>query len=421
MSRLNVYLSSPYLKLKETRASFLDAMASRKNLYEVTAMESYTAADRDVVYKCLQDVEKCDIYVLVLGDEYGTIAVDKNRVDTGKSYTHWEYEKANERKYRGDEIERLILLKTMPADQENQLDPKLVAWRKEIGKLGILLKYYNDESEIPQKIIDSLDYYALTKIEDAKKKDPNYDEVFLCDRSEICDEFFVAVSKDPVQFFLLTGHEKDMPEYFVRRKQIEYINKSKTWQNIDIRPHIPDTVKDFLIAEKYIKGQIVDQLNWGKFNTPDDVTVESLIDYMTIKNLDCLSVSWMIESAIWKNDNLKKLIVEFYEKYDPINKKLTTDKRIMFFGMLTYVEKSKISEKKFYTLINTIKWKNNLPKLRKLNTTDISEWVRRTQIKYLNTEINQLISENLNEINQRDMYFAEVEEGLKRMINKRKN
>ncbi len=65
MSRLNVYLSSPYLEFKDIRNIFLNEIKSRNYLYEITAMEDYRAEDADALLKCIDDVGKCNKYVLI--------------------------------------------------------------------------------------------------------------------------------------------------------------------------------------------------------------------------------------------------------------------------------------------------------------------------------------------------------------------
>ena len=114
MHKLNVYLSSPYMEFKDVRDKFLEEIQSRNKLYDITAMEEYLAEDKDVLSTCVADVNKCDIYVLVLGDKYGSIA-KKNGENSGKSFTYWEFDAANKKKKDVKDIERLILLKAGPA------------------------------------------------------------------------------------------------------------------------------------------------------------------------------------------------------------------------------------------------------------------------------------------------------------------
>jgi hypothetical protein len=242
------------------------------------------------------------------------------------------------------------------------------------------------------------------------------DKIYLCDRTEINDEFLGYIDEDPIQFFLLCGHEDDLPHYFVRRKEIEFEDSSFQWKNITIRPNIPETVTDFEQAVIYIKSGIFNELKWRKFRLPKDVTPEGIIQYMTENNLDYLSISWFIESALWNNDRLKDFIVSFYRKYDTVNAGLKTDKRILFFGILRYVQGSSITEQEFYDRIKSIQWEHNLQKFRKINRQDLKNWLMDNGIEHLETRCDELISLWLRQIMDGDLYYKEVEAGLGKIL-----
>jgi hypothetical protein len=414
MERLNVYLSSPYMEFKDIRDKFLDEIQSRNKLYDITAMEDYLAVDTDVLATCIADVNKCNIYVLVLGDKYGSIA-KKDGIASGKSFTYWEYDAANKKKNDGKDIERLILLKAGPAVADE--DPLLAAWKKEIAESQIQTVYYNDQQEIPQKILDSLDNFTLQRIQvSIQKKDVIRDKIYLCNRREINQEFLVSIDEDPLQFFVLSGHEDDLPHYFVKRKEIEFEDMSVQWKNIKIKPDIPDTVTEFEKAEIYIKSEIFNELKWKKFKLPKDVTPESITQYMTENNIDYLSVSWFIESILWKNDTLKDFIVAFYQKYNTINTSLKTDKRILFFGILRYAENSNISEEEFFKRVQDIQWAHNLQKFKKITKQDIKDWLSDNEIEEQEIRCEEMISLYLKDITERDMYYKEVEGSLQKML-----
>ena len=414
MNKLNVYLSSPYMEFKDIRDKFLDEIQSRNKLYDITAMEDYLAVDKDVLTTCIADVNKCNIYVLVLGDKYGSIA-KKDGIVSGKSFTYWEYDAANKKKNAGQDIERLILLKTGPAAADE--DPLLTAWKKEIGESQIQTVYYNDQTEIPQKILDSLDNFTLQRIQvSIQKKDVIRDKIYLCNRREINQEFLVSIDDDPIQFFILSGHEDDLPQYFVKRKEIEFEDIPLQWKNIKIKPDIPDTITEFEKAEIYIKSEIFNELKWKNFKLPKDVTPEGITQYMTENNLDYLSVSWFIESILWKNDTLKDFIVTFYQKYNTINTNLKTDKRILFFGILRYAENSNISEDEFFKRVQDIQWAHNLQKFKKITKQDIKDWLSDNEIEEQEIRCEELISLYLKDITDRDMYYKEVEGSLQKML-----
>jgi hypothetical protein len=154
MPELNVYLSSPYLEFKTTRQDFLNKIQGRRYLYQITAMEDYRAEDRNVLEKCIEDVKKCNIYVCIIGEEYGSIAKDKNGKDSGRSFTYWEYDTACKRKARGEDIERLILIKSVPPDKE--LNPLLKQWKQEIAASQLQTIYFDGLMKYPKRSLKAL-------------------------------------------------------------------------------------------------------------------------------------------------------------------------------------------------------------------------------------------------------------------------
>ncbi len=415
MAELNVYLSSPYMEFKEIRQQFLDKIQGRKYLYQVTAMEDYRAEDRNVLYKCIEDVKKCNIYVCIIGEQYGSLAIDDKGADTGKSFTYWEYDTACQRKTRGDDIERLILIKNIPAATE--LNPLLKQWKQEIASSQLQTIYFNELDEIPQKIVESLDNYVSKRLQASmQKKDVMQEKIYLCDRSIQNQEFGACIDDNPVQFFLLNGHDKDLPHYFIRRQEIEFEDRSMQWTNINIKPAIPNDVKVFDKVELYVKAEILSKLKWRKFKLAKDVTIEGLIEYMTENQLDYLSISWFIESVYWKNEKLNEFIVSFYDKYKQLNKNLVTDKRIIFFGILQYTDNPDISEEAFNNQVSSILWEHNLPRFQKLNKQDIMLWLRDNQIEEMSARGNELVSLYMKDIETKDLYFSEVEHGLMQII-----
>ncbi len=414
--RLNVYLSSPYMEFKEIRDKFLSEIQSRNKLYEIRAMEDYLAEDKDVLETCIQDVKNCNIYVLILGDKYGSIA-KKDGEASGKSFTYWEYKTANEKKNSGKDIERLILLKAgAPAADEN---PLLTAWKKEIGASQIQTVYYETQDEIPQIILDSLDNFTRRRLMAyIQKKDVIKDKIYLCNRNEINLELVISIDNDPIQFFVLSGHTNHLPQYFIKRQEIEYADSGTKWNNITIKPSIPEAISVFEKAESYVWAAIYEELKsrYKKFKNFKDVTPETIIQYMSDNNIDYLSISWYIKSALWKNDNLKKFIVSFYEHYNIINANLKSDKHIMFFAILTYVPNDNITEEEFYGTIKNIQWEHNLPKFSKITKDDIKDWLSKNEIEETEMRSEELISLYLNEVNQSDLYYTEVEGGLNKML-----
>ena len=87
---MQVYLSSTYIDLKDYRESVYRTLCKIEGV-QVVAMENYVACDERPVNKCLDDVEKCDVYIGLFAWRYGFIP-------NGHEYsiTNLEYRKAIE-------------------------------------------------------------------------------------------------------------------------------------------------------------------------------------------------------------------------------------------------------------------------------------------------------------------------------------
>ncbi|WP_233849334.1 DUF4062 domain-containing protein [Paraburkholderia sp. HD33-4] len=85
-----IYVSSTFVDLKEHRAALKAAL--EKAQYDVECMEKYPAFDERPLDKCLADVRRADVYVLVLAHRYGFRPKHDN--PARKSITQLEYEEA---------------------------------------------------------------------------------------------------------------------------------------------------------------------------------------------------------------------------------------------------------------------------------------------------------------------------------------
>lgn len=87
--KLQVFISSTYTDLIEERQAAVQAVLSAGHI--PAGMELFTAGDQSQKEIIKEWIEESDVYMLILGGRYGSI--DK---ETGKSYTHWEYDYACE-------------------------------------------------------------------------------------------------------------------------------------------------------------------------------------------------------------------------------------------------------------------------------------------------------------------------------------
>ncbi|SFM38139.1 protein of unknown function [Gracilibacillus orientalis] len=88
--KLQVFVSSTFTDLQEERQA---AVSSILNAGHIPAgMELFKAGDESQKETIKRWIEESDVYMLILGGRYGTIDEE-----SGKSYTHWEYEYAGEK------------------------------------------------------------------------------------------------------------------------------------------------------------------------------------------------------------------------------------------------------------------------------------------------------------------------------------
>lgn len=88
--RLQVFVSSTFLDLKEERQAAVEAILEAGHI--PAGMELFTSGDESQMEVIKQWIDQSDVYVLILGGRYGSI---ENK--SGKSYIHLEYDYAFER------------------------------------------------------------------------------------------------------------------------------------------------------------------------------------------------------------------------------------------------------------------------------------------------------------------------------------
>jgi hypothetical protein len=126
---VKVYVSSTIADLKKERRAVLDWLRLARH----QAVDSYLPDSDTVRNSCLDDVDTCDLYVLILGHRYGFQPSDDN--PEGLSITHLEFRQAGE--YG---IPRVALLRTSIPDvrlsdlQGGARAPLVLAFRDEVAR-----------------------------------------------------------------------------------------------------------------------------------------------------------------------------------------------------------------------------------------------------------------------------------------------
>jgi regulator of replication initiation timing len=87
--KLQVFISSTYDDLQEERQSAVEAVLKAGHI--PAGMELFKSADETQKDTITKWIRESDVYLLILGGRYGTI-----EPQSAKSYTHWEYDYAEE-------------------------------------------------------------------------------------------------------------------------------------------------------------------------------------------------------------------------------------------------------------------------------------------------------------------------------------
>lgn len=88
--KLQIFISSTYLDLQDERQAAVEAILGSKHI--PAGMELFRAGNTSQLDTIKKWIDESDLYMLILGGRYGSI-----ELETGKSYTHLEYEYAIEK------------------------------------------------------------------------------------------------------------------------------------------------------------------------------------------------------------------------------------------------------------------------------------------------------------------------------------
>lgn len=88
--KLQVFISSTFLDLKDERQAAVEAILDAGHI--PAGMELFKAGNEDQLKTIKRWIDESDVYLLILGGRYGSLDTE-----SGKSYTHLEYEYAVEK------------------------------------------------------------------------------------------------------------------------------------------------------------------------------------------------------------------------------------------------------------------------------------------------------------------------------------
>jgi len=158
--RLQVFVSSTYLDLKEERQAAVSAILKAGHI--PAGMELFTAGDKSQLEIIKRWIDESDVYMLILGGRYGSV-----EESSGVSYTELEYNYAVE---QGKPLFAIVItdqalekkvkkIGTLAMEKERPVELKLF---KELV-LSNMSSFYDDEKDIRLAVMESLPEIAATR------------------------------------------------------------------------------------------------------------------------------------------------------------------------------------------------------------------------------------------------------------------
>ncbi|QNR65487.1 DUF4062 domain-containing protein [Paenibacillus peoriae] len=151
--KLQVFISSTYIDMIEERQAAVTAVLNAGHI--PAGMELFKSGDQSQKETIKRWINESDVYMLILGSRYGSIDSE-----SGKSYTHWEYDYAGQQGKRRfaivikDEMEKA---KTNPEYLEREHFTEYQDFKKEV--LSNISKFYEDIKDIKLTVMESLKEY----------------------------------------------------------------------------------------------------------------------------------------------------------------------------------------------------------------------------------------------------------------------
>lgn len=158
--KLQVFVSSTYIDLKEERQAAVEAILSAGHI--PAGMELFSAGDESQMTVIKRWIDESDVYLLILGGRYGSV-----EPTSGKSYTHLEYEYAVE---KGKPLFAVVInnsaleekVKANGTTVIEQDSPHLLKEFKS-QVLSNLVKFFNDKKDIKLAVHETLSEFNYRK------------------------------------------------------------------------------------------------------------------------------------------------------------------------------------------------------------------------------------------------------------------
>jgi len=387
MSAYSIYISSTYRNLIEDRTLLRTRLDQAQ--YTTVCMEKYPPAlSVDIKDKCQNDVCKADIYVAIIGDSYGSIALGEDGQPLEFSYTEYEYDAAVTGKKK-----RLIFFKTM---KEPPADERLIKFINKIKKSHFFTGEFDDVRDLPALVLASI----IAQTGDYAKKLIPSETRFFCDRFEQADVFhntLVQKLNNQIHFFMLCGHRYNGHSMFVKRCMYTVSNMFGNQETLDITVMAnSNPPSDENKIKEELRRKVLRQLETKSKQPVPEFSADCFFECLHRSNKLCLVISIVIQSSFLKDHTevYKKAFAKFHNEFSQQANPAYQDKKVIFFIHVQYVDEAGNEQeivRDFESEPHFIEMR--LPTLNKINDDLVTEWMMENDIEDNQSDIDKRIKD----------------------------
>jgi hypothetical protein len=307
-------------------------------------------------------------------------------------------------------------------------DPSITDFLNRIKAVQHFHSTCSDPENLMNKFSDQLDKLfatGLLTMNDEEASDEQINEkIYFCDRQEQSQLFDNNISDaDAIQFVLITGHERDIADYFVRRKEIE-LDGNDEMSSIHLKINLSNVNQDsYDQLDDLIRKAIISAWNNHEllkkypFKKADDYSLENMLRILAEVKHQYLLISWRVKSYYWKSERLRDYISQFYARYSKFNATLHTNLKIFFIGIIIYTDNSNMNWDEFQSRVNELQFGKVPVRLTKINIQHVKDWMEEFNLELNPDRQNTLISKVFPDNKANSEYFmSELQDPLNLLL-----
>jgi hypothetical protein len=301
-----IYISSTFRDLKEYRKNVFESLTpltSAGFLELATPMEyMMPGSSQPILDQCLKFVADSDIYILVIGRNYGSV-----EATTGRSFTENEYRHAED---LGKTIIPFIAddnAEKLPESSADNAD-KYAKFKKEVldNHLSFCNNFINP-FHLSLQIITALYRFA------DKKWTARDDIKYFCDRSIQKLEFIQRKRKSKLNVFTLVGKEDDRADYFSKRMGKYEFGMEKEYIDTPLRSSMfIGNISRYEKHRRILIGHLMEKFLSNEEDCPE--TVNECFDHFTNKNINKIFINLYLSPLDTQNVILKTTLENFFKE-----------------------------------------------------------------------------------------------------------